>query len=138
MPRNDAAAPGHVCPDIRIHAMDIVQPPGIGIPPIADMEVHQRIVTTALATKSSAETPKNARREARSEGAMRGDLPSAVALALTMTSLSACRTGRGDATKGPSRYAPLGRGRATGTCPRGRPGRAHRWNRRGIQRRPRP
>src|SRR5439155_511699 len=30
MPRNDAAAPGHVCPGIRIHAIDIVQPPGIG------------------------------------------------------------------------------------------------------------
>jgi len=35
MPRTDAAAPGHVCPGIRIHAIDIVQPPGIGIPPIA-------------------------------------------------------------------------------------------------------
>src|SRR6266446_2380488 len=30
MPRNDAAAPGHVCPPIRIHATDIDQPPGIG------------------------------------------------------------------------------------------------------------
>src|SRR5215475_8574830 len=29
MPRNDAAASGHVCPGIRIHAIDIVQPPGI-------------------------------------------------------------------------------------------------------------
>src|SRR5262249_23721088 len=67
MPRNDAAAPGHVCPGIRIHAIDIVQPPGIGIPRIADMEVHQTMVTVALAAKSSAETPKNARREARSE-----------------------------------------------------------------------
>ena len=27
MPRNDAAAPGHVCPGIRIHTIDIVQPP---------------------------------------------------------------------------------------------------------------
>jgi len=26
IPRNDAAAPGHVCPGIRIHAIDIVQP----------------------------------------------------------------------------------------------------------------
>jgi hypothetical protein len=40
MPRNDAAALGHVCPGIRIHVIDIVQPPGIGIPPIADMDVH--------------------------------------------------------------------------------------------------
>jgi len=45
MPRNDAAAPGHVCPGIRIHAIDIVQPPGIGIPPIADMDAHQTIVS---------------------------------------------------------------------------------------------
>jgi hypothetical protein len=58
MPRNDAAAPGHVCPGIRIHAIDIVQPPGIGISPIADMAVHQPMVTVALAVKSSAETPK--------------------------------------------------------------------------------
>src|SRR3990172_6320819 len=66
MPRNDAAAPGHVCPGIRIHAIDIVQPPGIGISPIADMDAHQTIVTTALAAKSSAETPKEARSEAMS------------------------------------------------------------------------
>ena len=61
MPRNDAAAPNHVCPGIRIHAIAIVQPPGIGISPIADMDVHQRIVAAALAAKSSAETPKRAR-----------------------------------------------------------------------------
>ncbi len=53
-PRNDAATPGHVCPGIRIHAMDIVQPPGIGISPIADMDAHQMIVTAALAAKSDA------------------------------------------------------------------------------------
>ena len=68
MPRNDAAAPGHVCPGIRIHAIDIVQPPGIGISPIADMDAHQAIVPAALAAKSSAETPRKACREARSEG----------------------------------------------------------------------
>src|SRR5512138_3417395 len=67
MPRKDAAAPAHVCPGIRIHAMDIVQPPGIGISPIADMDAHQPIVAAALAAKSSAETDRNARREARSE-----------------------------------------------------------------------
>jgi hypothetical protein len=67
MPRNDAAAPGQVCPGIRIHAIDIVQPPGMGIPPIADMDAHQTIVTAALAAKSSAETPKKARSEARSQ-----------------------------------------------------------------------
>src|SRR5436189_6438617 len=67
MPRNDAAAPGHVCPGIRIHAIDIVQPPGIDISPIADIDAHQAIVTAALAAKSSAETPRNACCEARSE-----------------------------------------------------------------------
>src|SRR5438128_9559637 len=75
MPRNDAAAPGHVCPGIRIHAMDIVQPPGIGISPIADMDAHQTIVTAALAAKSSAETPTNACWEARWE-AMRREISS--------------------------------------------------------------
>jgi hypothetical protein len=60
MPRNDAAAPGHVCPGIRIHAIDIVQPPGIRISPIADMVALQPIVKAALVAKSSAETPKNA------------------------------------------------------------------------------
>jgi hypothetical protein len=56
MPRNDAAAPGHVCPGIRIQAIDIVQPPGIGISPIADMDPHQTIVAAALAAKSSPAT----------------------------------------------------------------------------------
>src|ERR1700719_1012353 len=67
MPRNDTAAPDHVCPGIRVHAIDIVQPPGIGISPIADMDAHQTLVTTALAAKSSAERPKKVRRESRSE-----------------------------------------------------------------------
>src|SRR6266545_3560826 len=67
MPRNDAAAPGHVCPGIRIHAIDIVQPPGIGIPPIADMDAHHTIVPAALTAKSNAETPKKACCETRSE-----------------------------------------------------------------------
>ena len=60
MARNDAAAPAHVCPGIRIHVIDIVQPPGIGIPPIAAMDEHQAIVTAAPTAKSSAETPRNA------------------------------------------------------------------------------
>jgi len=51
----------------RHHAIDIVQPPGIGISPIADMDAHQSIVTAALPAKSSAETPKKARSEARPE-----------------------------------------------------------------------
>jgi len=61
MPINDAAALGHVCPHIRIHAIDIVHPPGIGISPIADMDAHQTIVTVALAAKSNAEKPRKAR-----------------------------------------------------------------------------
>src|SRR3979411_814738 len=73
MPRNEVAAPGHVCPGIRIHAIDIVQPPGIGISLIADMDAHQTIVSAALAAKSSAETARNACREARSE-AMRREI----------------------------------------------------------------
>jgi hypothetical protein len=58
MTRNDAVAPGQVCPGIRIHAIDIVQPPGIGIPPIPGMDAHQRIVIPVLAVKSSAMIPK--------------------------------------------------------------------------------
>jgi hypothetical protein len=61
MPRNDAAAPNHVCSGIRIHAIDIVQPPGIGIPPIADMDTQETMVTPALSAKSAAETPRKAR-----------------------------------------------------------------------------
>src|SRR6202007_411411 len=67
MPRTDTPAPSQVCPDIRIQAIDIVQPPGIGMSPIADIEPHQTTVTTALMEKSSAETPKKARWETRSE-----------------------------------------------------------------------
>jgi hypothetical protein len=59
MPRNETAAPGHVWPGIRIHVIDIVQPPGIGIPPIADIDVHQAIVTATLAAKSSMEVPRS-------------------------------------------------------------------------------
>jgi hypothetical protein len=39
IPMKAAAAPGQVCPGILIHAMDMVQPPGIGMPP--DMDAHQ-------------------------------------------------------------------------------------------------
>src|SRR5260370_23477226 len=99
MPRNDAAAPGQVCVGIRIHAIDIVQPPGIGIPPIADMDVHQVIVAAALAAKSSAETPKKARWEARSESMPRET--SRPAPTTAMAWLSACRTRRGGATRRP-------------------------------------
>src|SRR5215218_6960397 len=67
MPRNDAAAPGHVCPGIRIHTIDMVHPPGIGASPTARMDAHQADVTAALAAKSTAETPRKTCRDARSE-----------------------------------------------------------------------
>src|ERR1051325_6002691 len=67
MPRNDAAAPAQVCPGIRIHAIDIAQPPGIGMSSIAAMDAHQTIVPTTLAANSSAATPKKTRSEARAE-----------------------------------------------------------------------
>src|SRR6185437_6936011 len=67
MPRNDVATPGHVVPQIGIPAIDIVQPPGIGISPVVDMDVDRMIVAAALAAKSSAEMPKKARSEVRSE-----------------------------------------------------------------------
>src|ERR1700731_2738478 len=89
MPRNDAAAPGHVCPGIRIQAIDIVQPPGIGIPAIADMDAHQTIVTAALAAKSSAEMPKKACWEARSETMGREISRPPVAPTTSKTGLSA-------------------------------------------------
>jgi hypothetical protein len=72
MATNEAAKPGHVCPGIRIHAIDIDQPPGIGISPIADIDVHQTIVTAAPTTNTSAQTAKKARchtrRRARATG----------------------------------------------------------------------
>ena len=67
MPSNEAAAPAHVCPGIRIHAIDIVQPPGISIPPIPDMGAHQTIVKVALAAHSSDETARTACSAFRSE-----------------------------------------------------------------------
>src|SRR5689334_13677984 len=62
MPRNDAAAPGQLCPGLRIHAIDIVQPPGIHIPPVAAMAPPHATVSAALAAKSIAETPRKTRR----------------------------------------------------------------------------
>src|SRR5262245_53992363 len=64
MPRKVAAAPSHVCPGIRIHAIDIVQPPGIGIPAIPDIDAHDAIVSAALPVKRSAAMPRNAPSEA--------------------------------------------------------------------------
>src|SRR5436190_12909780 len=84
MPRNNAAAPGHVCPGIRIHAIDIVQPPGIVISPIVAMDAHQTIVTAALAAKSSTETPKNAGCETREISGLRAPMTSATSALLIL------------------------------------------------------
>jgi hypothetical protein len=59
IPMKAAAAPGQVCPGILIHAMDMVQSPGIDMPP--DMDAHQEIVTQVLATKRRALVPRSAR-----------------------------------------------------------------------------
>ena len=43
--------------------VDIAQPPGMSIAPIADMDAHDAIVIAALATKTTAEMPRKTRRE---------------------------------------------------------------------------
>src|SRR5260221_11242936 len=85
MARKDAAASSHVCPGISIHAIDIVQPPGIGMSPIADMDPHQMIVLAALTTKSSAEIAKKARSEACSKSMRREIAGSPIAAIMGMT-----------------------------------------------------
>jgi hypothetical protein len=55
---NMAAAPSHDCLGIRIHAIDIVQPPGIGMPPAIDRQ--RTMVPVALATNRSAAVARNA------------------------------------------------------------------------------
>src|SRR6188768_1498341 len=70
MPRNDAAAPGQLWPGIRIHVIDIVQPPGIGMPPISDMDEHQPTVSAALVTQvtsTNTDKPGHVRRDASSK-----------------------------------------------------------------------
>src|SRR6185436_7731821 len=61
MPMNVAAAPAQDCPGMRIHAIDIVQPPGMSIPGIADMDAHHDIVSAALPRNSSAAVTKKRR-----------------------------------------------------------------------------
>jgi len=56
MPRNDADDAGHVCPGIRIHAIDIVQPPGHRHLPDRRHGRAPQNVTAALAANSSAES----------------------------------------------------------------------------------
>src|SRR5215469_6067016 len=104
MPTNDAAVPSQVSPGIGIHAIDIVQPPGIGISPIVDMEPHQTVVSAAHATKSNAEVPKKTCCEVRSK-VMGRNLLLPKASPGSTGSLITCRTRRGGATKRPSRSA---------------------------------
>src|SRR6516164_3089777 len=103
MQRNHAAAPGHVFPGIGDHIINIVQPPDVGVSPIADMDARQTIVTAALAAKSSAETPKNACWDARSDTMTRAISRPPVAPTTPATWLSACRNRRGGENKARSR-----------------------------------
>jgi hypothetical protein len=56
---------------MRIHIIDIVQPPGIGIPRMADMDVHQVTVSATLIANSNEEMPTNARYDVRCEATAR-------------------------------------------------------------------
>ena len=67
MLRNDPAKEDHVCPGICIQTIDMVQPPGMGISPIAVMDAHHMIVSAALPMNSNAETAKKPRWEIRAE-----------------------------------------------------------------------
>ena len=64
---NDVVASIQPCPGIPIHVIDIVQPPGICISGMPDMDVHQMIVKAAVVAKSEAQIAKKARWAVRSE-----------------------------------------------------------------------
>src|SRR5262245_18981898 len=78
---NTVAALSHACPGISIHVIDMVQPPGIGILLIADIDALLAIVAAALAVNSRAETARNARSAFRSK-LMPRDIPSQAVIAL--------------------------------------------------------
>jgi hypothetical protein len=67
MRTKDAVAPAHVCPGIRIHAIDIVHPPGIGIASAAGIALHQTAVTATQTTNTIATSKMKVRRDAFSE-----------------------------------------------------------------------
>jgi hypothetical protein len=46
---------------MRIHIIDMLQPPGIGMSGIADIELHEVIVNAVLAANRAAEVPTKAR-----------------------------------------------------------------------------
>src|SRR5262245_59393465 len=105
-----AAAPGQVCSGMRIQAIDMFQPPGISMSPMADMEAHQTIVPAVLRMKSNAEMAKKVRSEA------------ARPLKEPVISLIVSRTRRADATtpehtRAHPRSCPRGRDRETDRSP---------------------
>src|SRR5579863_9884833 len=55
--RKDPKALPQLCPGMRIHAIDIVHPPGMPRPPIAAMAAHCNSVSDVPAANSSAATP---------------------------------------------------------------------------------
>jgi hypothetical protein len=91
MPSHEAAAPAHVCSGIRIQAIDIVQPPGISIPPIADMEAHQTIVKVVVAANSSEETARTACSAFRAEALRRNIHSPAVITCVSFRRVAPCR-----------------------------------------------
>src|SRR5262245_53332170 len=58
MARNAAAADASDCPGMRIHAIDMLQPPGIGMPPLND--AHQTTVVAAVRAKVTAPQARRA------------------------------------------------------------------------------
>lgn len=64
IPTKEAVAPAHVCPGIRIHAIDMVQPPGMGMPGMADMPLHHSTVATVLTKKRDMQTATKTRSDA--------------------------------------------------------------------------
>jgi hypothetical protein len=70
MPKNDAAAAGHVCPHIRIQTGDNIHPPAIGMPPMVDIDAWCAMVAVALTANTTAVTAKKARGVAVRSGPM--------------------------------------------------------------------
>jgi hypothetical protein len=85
MPRNDAATPDHARAHIGIQTIDIIQPPGIGIPP--DIDVPHTTVITTQPAKSAPEIPRNIRSETRPE-TMHRDVAFSPAAMTIFTTLS--------------------------------------------------
>jgi hypothetical protein len=56
MPTNDAATRSHVFPHMGIHIIDMLQPPGIGNSPIADIDRQAAMVAPALIANSKPQT----------------------------------------------------------------------------------